>query len=104
MVLGRLLRVCDRGLVHQADTKHAQLIVAEMGLWSKSNGVSTAVSRRDSCRYEEDDPPLDKDQARCYRALTARANYISADGVDIAFAVNELCREMACPRSSTWHS
>ena len=37
-----------------------------------------------------------------YRALAARANYLSQDRVDIGFVVKELCRNMSKPRQSDW--
>ena len=37
-----------------------------------------------------------------YRALVARANYLSQDRGDIGFAVKERCRSMAAPRECDW--
>ena len=38
---------------------------------------------------------LSRDEARNYRAIAARLNYLAPDRLDIAFAVNEAARNMA---------
>ena len=39
-----------------------------------------------------------------FRALVARANYLSQDRVDLGYAVKELCRHMAVPRQCDWNT
>ena len=43
---------------------------------------------------------LNAEQATCYRALAARANYVAQDRPDAAFAAKEQCRSFAQPTSS----
>ena len=38
-----------------------------------------------------------EEQATTYRALAARANYLTIDSPDLAFAAKELCRQVARP-------
>ena len=40
---------------------------------------------------------MNEQQATSYRALAARANYLSLDRPDVAFAAKELCRKFARP-------
>ena len=40
-------------------------------------------------------------EAKVFRALAARANYLAADRLDIQFAAKEVCRDMAKPRRSS---
>ena len=42
---------------------------------------------------------LDPEEATCFRALSARTNYLSQDRPDIAFAAKELCREFVSAHS-----
>ena len=49
-----------------------------------------------------DETLLGPQQASMYRALSARANYLSQDRSDIRFAVKELCRRMSKPRIIGW--
>ena len=44
---------------------------------------------------------LSPENATLFRALAARANYLSQDRPDCAFVAKELCREFAVP---TWQS
>ena len=45
---------------------------------------------------------MDNQDARKYRALTARANYLAQDRPDVRFAVKDMCRWMARPRKKDW--
>ena len=49
----------------------------------------------------EGEPLLDREEARQFRGLAARLNYISGDRVDIQYAVKESARQMANPRLSS---
>ena len=51
---------------------------------------------------EEEAEELGGLQAKEFRALAARANYLAADRADIQFAVKELCRGMAKPTRGDW--
>ena len=46
--------------------------------------------------------PLGQEAARWYRALAARANYLSMGIPDIAFAAKECCRKIASPSTLDW--
>ena len=50
----------------------------------------------------EDEGPLSESDKSQYRALVARANYLSQDRGDIQFAVKELSRKMSCPSNLEW--
>ena len=53
---------------------------------------------------EEHDKEMSPDEARMYRGLVARANYLAQDRTDISIAVKELCRHMSSPRDSNWRA
>ena len=69
-----------------------------MGLDERSKAAPTPSVTAKVANEE----PLPLDQAVMYRALVARANYLSQDRSDIAFAVKELCRSMSDPSESDW--
>ena len=50
------------------------------------------------CNEEE----LNNEQAIRYRAIVARANYLSPDRPDIAYAVKEFARSMSAPTKGDW--
>ena len=55
--------------------------------------------RREAKESEEE---LNIAEARRFRGLAARANYLAQDRPDIQFAAKELCRNMAVPKMDDW--
>jgi hypothetical protein len=51
--------------------------------------------------YEAQD--LEPPRAAKFRAISARANYLSQDRSDIQFSVKELCRAMSKPKEDDWN-
>ena len=50
----------------------------------------------------EKDEELSPELHTAFRAAAARANYLSADRVDIQFAAKEVCRWMSKPTKNAW--
>ena len=50
----------------------------------------------------EEDHDLDAAEAKKFRAIVARLNYLAVDRIDIQYAVKESARRMSQPRSSDW--
>ena len=96
-ILNRVLEWTSEGLRYEADQRHAEIIIKQLGLRVDSKAVSTP-----SVALIGDESELSSDQATMYRAMVARANYLSQDRGDIAFAVKELCRHMSKPRNCDW--
>ena len=96
--LNRILRVTPDGLELEADPKHAQTIIKQLGLNGRTNGVTTPGEKitEDVDGME----PLPASDVSFYRSLTMRAAYLSMDRPDIAFAVKELARGMSQPTNS----
>ena len=51
---------------------------------------------------ESNSKELTGSEATRFRAVAARANYLSADRPDIQYAVKEVCRRMAKPVEGDW--
>ena len=51
---------------------------------------------------KEDEVELDVKDAKVFRSVVARANYLAQDRPDIRFACKELCREMSKPTVKAW--
>ena len=62
----------------------------------------SAVTHEISSAELDEDRLLDRDEARQYRAMAARLNYMAVDRVDLQFAVKESARSMANPKVSSW--
>ena len=84
------------GIEYEADQRHAEIIVQHLGLTASSKSVNTPSVRMSN----ENEELLGKVESTTYRALVARANYLTQDRADIGFAVKELCRYMANPRKA----
>ena len=100
-VLNRVLRCNEGGWEIEADPRHAELIVEQLGLGSMKGlstpGPTTGAEEDD----EEDDSPLTGPDVTSYRAIIARCNYLGSDRPDCLFAIKEGCREMSSPATGS---
>ena len=103
-ILNRVVTWTDNGIEYEADQRHSDIIISKLGYGKETNGVVTPGEKSDNqdIRREGDEDEMNKEDAKMYRALVARANYLAQDRTDIAFAVKELCRNMSSPRQGDW--
>ena len=85
-ILNRVVTWTTEGIEYEADQRHAEIIVEHLGLSGNSKSVGTPSAKRGN----ENDTALSSEEATAYRALVARANYLSQDRVDIGYVVKEL--------------
>ena len=101
-VLNKVIRLENGGIELEADPRHAEIVIKELGLEgakaSKVPGVKggktdeevnkeTQETTEDS--QDDESGELGPEEARAYRAIAARLNDLAADRVDIQFAVKE---------------
>eukprot|EP00969_Alexandrium_andersonii_P337316 14908608-Alexandrium_andersonii.AAC.1 len=82
--LSRILKWTPDGLPYEADLRHAEQLLRDL-LKSECSGVhglSSPGYRRDVAT-EDAAEPLDLAAGRSFRALAARANYLSLDRPDM---------------------
>jgi hypothetical protein len=96
-VLNRVLCWTDHGIRAEADPRHHEILAAQLGEGVRSLTVP-GVKERGEIWGEAEDAALNEEEIRYYRSGAARANYLSLDRPDIAFATKELCRRMSCPQ------
>ena len=95
--MNRIVRWTSEGWEVEADPRHAELIVEQLGLQG-SKPVSTPGTDLEAKEdKEEESEELAGDDVRLYRGLAARCNYLSLDRPDLQFAAKEACREMSKP-------
>ena len=100
--LNRLLRLYPPGAEGgerreiEADPRHVEILVSQMGLSNESKAVSTPGVRTAD---EEDDKELSAEGRACYQSWTMRARYLSQDRCELQFAVKELARRMQQPNT-----
>ena len=80
----------------EADPRHVEILVSQMGLNNESKAVSTPDVRMTD---EDDGKELDAENRACYRSWTMRASYLSQDSCELQFAVKELARRMQQPNT-----
>ena len=86
-VLNRVMEWRDHeGVRYEADQRHADIIVRELGLEEGSKAVKTPGVKEGSGEHAAFSETV-------FRALVARANYLAQGRGDIQFAVKELCRD-----------
>jgi hypothetical protein len=100
-ILNKVIRWTPGGVELEADPRHAELVVRELGLEkaSASKVPGTKPSREDVEKSLSEEL-LDRPEARRYRAIAARLNYLAPDRLDIAYSVKEAARNMSSPRQS----
>ena len=75
----------------EADPRHVETLVSQMGLGSESKAVCTPCVRTTDA---EDGKELGAEDRACYRSWTMWASYLSQDRCELRFAVKELARRM----------
>jgi len=85
----------------EPDQRHGELIVKYSGLDRKAKAVTSPGERR-AFEDREEHPELDRSESKRYRAIIARANYMSTERSDVQYSVKELSRFMAIPRTCDW--
>ena len=85
------------GIKYEADQRHVEIILKQLGLELGAKAVVTPGIKQEAETWLEDGEELCGQEASMFRAITARANYLSQDRSDIQFAVKEVSRAMSCP-------
>ncbi len=98
-VLNRVVRRTADGHEREADQRHAELLIAGVGLQPGSRPRPNSGRNVASKKLDAEPGPLEGQAASEFRALAARVNFLASDRPDISFAVKELCRGMSSPTS-----
>ena len=86
----------------EADPRHAEIIIRQLGL-EDINPLSSPPDKLNPKNFTaKNTEELNKEKSSEYRAMVARANYLSIDRSDIRFIVKELARKMSKPRQVDW--
>ena len=98
-LLNRVIEWTSEGIMYEADQRHAELVLRDMGLGNSSNAVVTPGGKKD-----EDSMSSKLDRARevQFRANVARCNYMCQGRSGAQYQVKELCRSMSDPTEADW--
>ena len=83
-VLNRIMRCTSDGWEVEADPRHAELVVEQLGLDNEQGVTTPAVSGNEEEDVEEDSELTGDDITR-YRGVIARCNYLAVDRPDCFF-------------------
>ena len=101
-VLNRVVTWFDDRIEYEADPRQAERLIDELGL----TGASPVVTPGVKLAYQEytRDVPLGPEMITPFRGTAARANFLSADRIDLQFAAKEVCRTMSAPTNLGWQA
>ena len=91
-VLNRVIRRTSDGWDIQADPRHAELVVEQLGL-KDDKGIGTPGLSGADKDDNEQDVPLTGADITSYRGVIARCNYLGSDRPDCSFAIKEGCNK-----------
>ena len=98
-ILNRIIRYTENGIELEADLRHAEIIVSQLGL-TESKELSCPSA--EEVKREDDEIELNAEYTTQYKSIVARANYLANDRPDIQYAVKKLATNMASPTNRNW--
>ena len=81
--------------------RHVEIMVAVVGLQG-AKGVKTLGEVNKTTEVDETATMLNKFDSTRFRALSARASFLSSYCVDIQYSVKDLCREVSQQSQGAW--
>ena len=79
----------EEGIKYEADQRHGEIIRKQLGLEESAKALLTPGTKQELGTTEEELEELSIKEGSSFRAMTARANYLSQDRSDLQFAVKE---------------
>lgn len=107
-VLNMIFRWTKEGVQYEADPRHVEIMLKQLNI-GDCKAVVTLGTKEEGMAKPGDteqskfDDQLNETKTTAYRALVARANYLSPDRPDISFAVEGLARGMSRPLLGDWN-
>ena len=98
-VLNRIIRWTESGLEYEADPRHSEIVINELGLHDAKGVTSPGTKLPES---EDGDELLGGGNITKYRAISARIKYLALDRADIAYSAKECARAMSQPTEKNW--
>ena len=101
VILGRIVRYTESGIEYEADPRHRQAILDHFGFEEGSRVLGVNGDKGTKIEdWEEEE--LDKEEAKVFRGMAARFNYLSLDCPDLQFPSKRGSKDMAKPKRGSW--
>jgi len=101
-ILNQVVRANSAGWGYECDQRHVEIILGHLHL-TEAKPFSTPGVEETTAKNSEDDAeiPLSAPEASLYRAVVARANYITQNNPHLQYSVKEFCRRMSDPNEAS---
>ena len=99
-MLNRVLRCTEAGYEYEADPRQSEKLLESLSLGAGCKMSATRGLKPLLEALLKDVPVLVSGQTQ-FRGQAARANYLSADRVDLQFDAKEICRFMSAPTGTS---
>ena len=98
-ILNRLVTWTERGIELEADPRHSELIIREMGCDGAK--VTTALVK-ERLEEVENSEPLEPSEVPRYRSVSMRLAYLAQDRPDLQVLAKELAKGLKNPTKAHW--
>ena len=89
------------GIQYEADPKHRDKDIEYFGFGANTKGLMVKGDKNDN-NEDWEDFELDKGEAKTFRGLAARLNFMSLDCPDLQFPIKASSQAMAKPTQGSW--
>ena len=100
-ILNRTVRWTDEGILYESDSRHAEIVVKQLGL-DGSKGCKSVTTPGVKEAIPEVNQAIASQRASLYRSLVMRCAYLAQDRGDLQFSTKELARSMSEPTEHSW--
>ena len=97
-ILGRTVTWNEDGTTWEADTRHREKVLEFFGVQENSNTLMVNGDKETAEDSECAIDPLAKQEARDYRGLATRINFLSLDWPSVQVPDKECAEEMSSPK------
>lgn len=98
-ILGRLVERTNFGFLWEADPRHSELIVQQVGVSGTAVETPTVGVKKEDY---DDAKMLNAKDAALYRSVVMRASYLVTDRPDLQYCPKELAKTMSKPTTVCW--
>ena len=101
VILGRVVRWREWGIEFEADPRHRRVLADHFG-FTKDSAAGAYNGDKERKEEPEDEMEMGTQEAKEFRGMVARMNYLAQDAPDLQYPSKEVSREMARPRKGGW--
>ena len=101
-LLGRIIRWTPEGVEYEADPRHRRMVTEYFGLGEGSKEALRVNGEKEEEEQPGDEIELEAKEAKEFRAVAVRVDYLNLDCPDLQFPIKQSSRAMAKPVRGSW--